>query len=209
MPTTSGQFLLDKQEDDDSVDDESDEEDESSSISDEEQNLESGESKDKLNKSKENKDEFKVDSKIKSENQKLKRNTEPKYKQPNKNDLENSFNASSYLTASHDSKSNKSEFSLINQINNKFSKLNSSNQLSNQLDKQNKIQSNKLLLYYNRRLKTRHVASGDQLRILRREGQSLRLSCLPAFHAPSRSTVNWFKNGDLIKVSCFLVSKKN
>lgn len=63
--------------------------------------------------------------------------------------------------------------------------------------------------YFNSRLKARHVSSRDQLRILRREGQPLRLSCLPAFHAPSRSTVSWFKNGELIKVSANQLSLFN
>lgn len=95
-----------------------------------------------------------------------------------------------------------------NQIKNQFSPTNGQTASQSNSNKQpdNRIKSSPLAAktlssYFNSRLKARHVASGDQLRIMRREGQPLRLSCLPAFHAPSRSTVNWFKNGDVIKVS--------
>lgn len=93
-----------------------------------------------------------------------------------------------------------------NQIKSQLNQINGSSQLNlNKPDSRTKSRPVKTLSsHFNSRLKARHVASGDQLRILRREGQPLRLSCLPAFHAPSRSTVNWFKNGDLIKVGVSL-----
>ena len=94
--------------------------------------------------------------------------------------------------------SNQIKNELINKNDDKF---------ANQLNAKDKFktqnQLTKTLSYFNNRLKARHVVSEDQLRILRREGQPLRLSCLPAFHAPSGSIVNWFKNGDLIKVKIF------
>lgn len=99
-----------------------------------------------------------------------------------------------------------------NQIKSQFNPINGqtlSGQLKTIRPPENRMKSNPsavkpLSAYFNSRLKARHVSSRDQLRILRREGQPLRLSCLPAFHAPSRSTVSWFKNGELIKVSVLL-----
>ena len=90
------------------------------------------------------------------------------------------------------------------QINNRTDNQPNKGQTTKEDNKIKNLFARTLSSYYNNRLKARHVASGDQLRILRREGQPLRLSCLPAFHAPTRSTVHWFKNGDLIKVIIFL-----